>query len=87
MLAQAFYFGFNVGELSCPTRYEPESSSISLKRSVKYGFGVLATTLRYRLQKWGLAKYPIFDSKGERLTHVNSNDESVTTANSNTKFE
>ena len=44
MLAQAFWFGFRVGELSCPTRYEPESSSISLRRSIKYGFGVLGTT-------------------------------------------
>lgn len=67
MLAQAFYFGFNTGEVSCPTRYEPESSSISLKRSIKYGFGVLGTTLRFRLQKWGLAKYPIFDQAGRRL--------------------
>jgi glycosyltransferase involved in cell wall biosynthesis len=67
MLAQSFYFGFGVGELSCPTRYEPESSSISLKRSIKYGFGVLRTTLQFRLEKWGLAKYRIFDREGRRL--------------------
>ena len=67
MLAQAIYFGFTVGELSCPARYEPESSSISLKRSIKYGFGVLGTTVRYRLQKWGWAKYSIFDKNGRRL--------------------
>jgi glycosyltransferase involved in cell wall biosynthesis len=67
MLAQAHYFGFRIGELSCPARYEPESSSISLKRSVKYGFGVLGTTLRYRLQKWKLAQYPIFNRDGKRL--------------------
>ncbi len=67
MLAQAFYFGFNTGELSCPTRYEPESSSISLQRSIKYGFGVLRTTAQFRLQKWGLAKYSIFDKNGRRL--------------------
>jgi glycosyltransferase involved in cell wall biosynthesis len=67
MLAQAFYFGFNTGELSCPTRYEPESSSISLKRSIKYGFGVLRTTAQYRLQKWGFARYAIFDKSGRRL--------------------
>jgi glycosyltransferase involved in cell wall biosynthesis len=72
MLAQAFFFGFNVGELSCPTRYEPESSSISLMRSVKYGFGVLSTTVRYRLQKWGLARYSIFDSAGQRLAPVDA---------------
>jgi glycosyltransferase involved in cell wall biosynthesis len=67
MLTQAHYFGFSIGELSCPARYEPESSSISLKRSVKYGFGVLATTVRYRLQKWGWAKYSIFNPNGRRL--------------------
>jgi glycosyltransferase involved in cell wall biosynthesis len=67
MLAQSFYFGFQVGELSCPTRYEPESSSISLKRSIKYGFGVLRTTMQFRLQKWGMAKYRIFDPEGKRL--------------------
>ncbi len=67
MLAQAFYFGFHTGEVSCPTRYEPESSSISLKRSIKYGFGVLRTTMQFRLQKWGLASYKIFDKAGRRL--------------------
>jgi hypothetical protein len=67
MLAQAHYFGFSIGELSCPARYEPESSSISFKRSVKYGFGVLSTTLRYRLQKWKLASFPIFNLQGRRL--------------------
>jgi glycosyltransferase involved in cell wall biosynthesis len=70
MLAQAFYFGFRTGELSCPTRYEPESSSISLRRSIKYGFGVLGTTLQYRLQRWGLARYPIFAEDGRRLSAV-----------------
>jgi glycosyltransferase involved in cell wall biosynthesis len=70
MLAQAFYFGFNTGELSCPTRYEPESSSISLQRSIKYGFGVLRTTLQYRLEKMGLAHYSIFDKSGRTLTNT-----------------
>jgi glycosyltransferase involved in cell wall biosynthesis len=72
MLAQAFFFGFHIGELSCPTRYEPESSSISLQRSIKYGFGVLITTVRYRLQKWGWAAYPIFNSQGRRLIRTDS---------------
>ncbi len=67
MLAQAFFFGFRTGELSCPAKYEPESSSISLRRSVAYGLGVLGTTARFRLQKWGLARYPIFDRTGRRL--------------------
>ena len=72
MLAQAQFFGFNTGELSCPAKYEPDSSSISLQRSIKYGFGVLGTTVRYRLQKWGLAKYPIFNANGRRLAPAES---------------
>jgi glycosyltransferase involved in cell wall biosynthesis len=67
MLAQAHYFGFRIGEISCPARYEPESSSISLKRSIKYGFGVLGTTMQFRLQKWKLAHYSIFSPTGRRL--------------------
>jgi glycosyltransferase involved in cell wall biosynthesis len=67
MLAQCAYFGFRIGEVSCPTKYFPEASSINFRRSVKYGFGVLATTLQFALQKWGLAKYRIFDSGGRRL--------------------
>ena len=67
MLAQAQFFGFRTGELSCPALYEPESSSISFRRSVKYGFGVLGTTARYRLQKWGLSHSPIFAADGRRL--------------------
>ena len=78
MLAQAHFFGFRMGELSCPARYEPESSSISLKRSIKYGFGVLGTTIRYRLQKWGLAKYPIFNSSGRRLAGHTAGHEATT---------
>jgi glycosyltransferase involved in cell wall biosynthesis len=56
MLAQAQYLGYRLGEVSCPTRYEPESSSISFRRSCKYGMGVLRVSLAFRLAKWGLAK-------------------------------
>lgn len=72
MIAQAIYFGFRIGELSCPSRYEPESSSISLRRSIKYGIGVLVTTARYRLQKWGLLRSRIFANDGRRITHRDS---------------
>jgi len=58
MLAQAMYQGFRIGEISCPTKYFDEASSINFRRSVTYGFGVLWTALRYRLQKWGWAKFP-----------------------------
>ncbi len=67
MLAQAIYFNFRVGEISCPTRYFPEASSINFQRSVVYGFGVLWTAVRFRLQKWGIASYPIFGPKKKAL--------------------
>lgn len=60
MLAQALYLNFSVGEISCPTRYFAEASSINFQRSVVYGMGVLWTSVRFRLQKWGLAKFTIF---------------------------
>jgi glycosyltransferase involved in cell wall biosynthesis len=67
ILAQAIYFGFRIGELSCPTRYFAEASSINFPRSVKYGLGVLWTSLRFRLQKWGVGNFGIFD-KTERAS-------------------
>jgi glycosyltransferase involved in cell wall biosynthesis len=60
MLAQAIFFGFRIGEISCPTKYFPEASSISLRRSIRYGFGVLWTSLRFKLQKLGLKSFSIF---------------------------
>jgi len=67
MLAQCAYFGFRIGEVSCPTKYFPEASSINFRRSVKYGLGVLATTLQFALQRWGIGHYRIFDPQGRRL--------------------
>jgi glycosyltransferase involved in cell wall biosynthesis len=67
MIAQAVAFSFNLGEISCPTRYMPEASSINFRRSVKYGFGVLGTSLSYRLHKWGIVRSPLFEAKGRRL--------------------
>lgn len=52
MLAQIFYKGFEVAEITCPTKYFEEASSISLRRSIKYGFGVIQTSLLYRLHSW-----------------------------------
>ena len=68
MLAQAVFFGFRIGELSCPTKYFDDASSINFRRSVKYGFGVLATSLAFCLQKVGLAKFKIFDVGGRRIS-------------------
>jgi len=67
MLAQAIYFGKRVGEISCPTRYFPEASSINFSRSVKYGLGVLWTSVRFRLQKMHIARFRIFDEKAHGL--------------------
>ena len=67
MLAQCVHFGFRIGEVSCPTKYFEEASSINFRRSVKYGFGVLATTLQFALQRIGLARLPRFSDKGRKL--------------------
>jgi glycosyltransferase involved in cell wall biosynthesis len=67
MLVQAIYFGNRIGEVSCPTQYFPEASTISFRRSVKYGFGVLWTSIRFRLQKSGVARFRIFDSNAQGL--------------------
>ncbi|MEP7198409.1 MAG: glycosyltransferase family 2 protein [Chloroflexota bacterium] len=68
ILAQAVYFKFRIGEVSCPTRYMPEASSINFRRSVRYGLGVLATASAFRLQVMGLAQNRIFAADGQRLT-------------------
>jgi glycosyltransferase involved in cell wall biosynthesis len=62
IIAQALYFEFSVGEISCPTRYFPEASSIDLWRSVRYGFGVLRTTACLVLQRLGLVRLAIFEA-------------------------
>jgi len=66
MLAQAIYAGYRIGEISCPTKYFPEASSISLKRSVVYGLGVLKVSILFRLQRMGLKSSPIFDGLDDR---------------------
>ena len=63
MLAQILWHGFTIGEVSCPTKYFPEASSINLRRSIKYGFGCLGTGLKFRLAKWGLAGAKMFGPK------------------------
>jgi hypothetical protein len=63
MLAQILWHGFTIGEVSCPTKYFPEASSINLRRSIKYGFGCLGTGLKFRLAKWGMAGSKLFGAK------------------------
>jgi hypothetical protein len=63
MTAQIFYAGYEIGEVTCPTKYFEDASSINLKRSAIYGLGVLLVSIQYRLSKWGLGKFGIFDLK------------------------
>ena len=67
MLAQSVHFGFRIGEVSCPTKYFEEASSINFRRSVTYGLGVVATTLQFFLQKTGLSRFSIFSESGRKL--------------------
>ena len=70
MLTQIIYFGYRVGEISCPTKYFKEASSIDFLSSIKYGMGVLVTSIKFRLKKWRIADFEIFkkdegnDTKG-----------------------
>jgi len=67
MLAQAVHFGFRIGEISCPTKYFEDASSINLRRSVKYGLGVLSTSAKYVIQRSGMRSFRIFSADGKRL--------------------
>jgi hypothetical protein len=67
MLAQCIHFGFRIGEISCPTRCSDEASSINFRRSVKYGFGVLATTVALFLQRARLLRFAVFNPSGKKL--------------------
>ena len=60
MLAQILWHGFTIGEVSCPTKYFKEASSINFRRSIKYGFGCLGTGLNFRLAKMGIAHSRLF---------------------------
>src|ERR1700756_51295 len=67
ILAQCVYFGFRIGDVSCPTKYFEEGSSINFRRSVTYGFGVVATTFQVALQRMGLIHLPRYSDKGRKL--------------------
>lgn len=67
MLAQCVYFGFRIGEVSCPTKYFEEASSINFRRSVRYGLEVVQTTLQFALQRAGIIHNPIFNNQGKTL--------------------
>src|SRR6266852_1473296 len=67
MLTQCVYFGYRIGEVSCPTKYFPEASSINFRRSVRYGLGVLESTLQFALQRAHLSNFQIFSDSGKKL--------------------
>jgi hypothetical protein len=68
MIAQSLMFGFRIGEISCPASYFEEASSISFRRSVKYGTGVLKTTAGFVAHSLGILHLPIFDTTGRKVT-------------------
>ena len=63
MLAQIIWFGYRIGEVTCPTKYFEDASSINFRRSVVYGLGVLKTALQFRLNKWGICVSTVFERK------------------------
>jgi glycosyltransferase involved in cell wall biosynthesis len=67
ILTQAIFFGYSIGEVSCPTRYSKESSSISLGPSIRYGIGVLWTSCQFVLQRTGMLRFRIFDTAGRKI--------------------
>src|SRR5712675_1826045 len=67
MLAQILWHRCTIAEVSCPTKYFAEASSINFRRSVKYGLGVVGVTLQFLLQKSGLGNFPFLQDKNERL--------------------
>ena len=70
MLAQAVWQGFQIGEVSCPTRYAPDASSINFMRSVTYGFGCLNTAMQFRLAKWGVFRSARFPADRHRARNA-----------------
>jgi len=64
MIAQIFYAGFEIAEITCPTKYFEDASSINLRRSSVYGIGVIRTSFAYLLQKLGIARFRIFNQNG-----------------------
>ncbi|MGD0734017.1 MAG: glycosyltransferase family 2 protein [Terracidiphilus sp.] len=74
MVAQAVMFGFNIGEISCPTKYFEEASSINFKRSVTYGLGVLGTTASFVAHKLGVIRVPRFKTTGKKVTRHTISD-------------
>jgi len=71
ILAQCVYFGYRIGEVSCPTKYFEEASSINFSRSVKYGLGVLSNSIGYRLNKWKILHSERYHAPGTPVAPKN----------------
>lgn len=69
MIAQAVMLGFRIGEISCPTKYFEDASSINFRRSIKYGLGVVGTTFRFLAHKWGIWHSSMFGGPGRKVLH------------------
>jgi glycosyltransferase involved in cell wall biosynthesis len=78
MLVQAIAKDIPIGEISCPTRYRDDSSSINFARSVRYGFGVLGTSFAYRFWRWGLARPAFLDFQSGHFLRVAREEDPVT---------
>src|ERR1039458_3731784 len=68
MIAQAVMFGFRIGEISCPTKYFEEASSINFRRSVQYGFGVFSTTFSFVAHRLRIVRIRRYGSTGRKVT-------------------
>jgi glycosyltransferase involved in cell wall biosynthesis len=74
LIAQAVMFGFSIGEISCPTKYFEEASSINFRRSVQYGLGVLATTADFVANKMKIVRSPRYAASGRKLSSEYSSE-------------
>jgi glycosyltransferase involved in cell wall biosynthesis len=70
MLSQIIYAGFPIAEVTCPTKYFEEASSINIPRSIEYGLGVLRVSILHRLQKWGLIRHSLYQSIKPHAEHA-----------------
>jgi glycosyltransferase involved in cell wall biosynthesis len=75
MLVQAIHWGFRIGEISCPTRYFPEASSINFSRSVTYGIGVVHTSVKFLAERMGIPYSPLFSKELARRLPVGTEDD------------
>ena len=81
LLAQSIYHGFRIGEISCPTSYHPDASSINFRRSLKYGLGILRVGIQFKLHKLKLFNFPLFSNQPKRPTSSNQRKDTLQNKN------